>query len=138
MLDRSAQQFLADPDPALQIRHAAPIDVTVAVESALARRAGEQEALFRFTDRLYRANALADAYDAALDAIVDTLQCKAASILRFDQNGVECGLVGIGQRAGAVEPVGESKQRLVFAGAAGESAIERIGGVRRYGRLQLG
>ena len=45
-------------------------------DGALARRAREQEALFRFTDRLYRAGSLSDSYDAALDAIVGTLDCK--------------------------------------------------------------
>ncbi len=54
----------------------------------MARRAREQEALFRFTDRLYRAGSLSDSYDAALSAIVGTLDCKAASILRFDRDGV--------------------------------------------------
>lgn len=57
-------------------------------EGALARRAREQEALFRFTDRLYRAGSLDDSYDAGLDAIIDTLDCRAASILRFDRDGV--------------------------------------------------
>jgi len=56
-------------------------------EQSLGRRAREQEALYRFTDNLYRASSLADIYAAGLDAILETLQGKAASILRFDQSG---------------------------------------------------
>lgn len=48
----------------------------------------EQRALFRLTDRLYRARSLAEAYDAALDGITDLLECPRASILQFDRKGV--------------------------------------------------
>jgi PAS domain S-box-containing protein len=58
------------------------------IDTPFARRAREQEALFRFTDRLYRTTSISDTYDAALDAITETLQCPSASILRFDQSGV--------------------------------------------------
>ena len=57
-------------------------------EIAMARRADEQAALYRFTDRLYRAVSLNDVYEAALDAIVGALHCKRASIQRFDSDGV--------------------------------------------------
>jgi PAS domain S-box-containing protein len=57
-------------------------------ETAMARRADEQAALYRFTDRLYRATSLNDVYEAALDAIVAALHCKRASIQRFDTDGV--------------------------------------------------
>jgi PAS domain S-box-containing protein len=57
-------------------------------EAVLARRADEQAALYRFTDKLYRAACLPDVYDAALDAILAALHCSRASILRFDKDGV--------------------------------------------------
>lgn len=46
---------------------------------------GELAALYRFTDRLFRAQTLDDIYDAALGAIADALGCERASILRFDE-----------------------------------------------------
>jgi len=52
------------------------------------RRADEQAALYRFTDRLYRAESETDVYDAALDAILSALRCSRASILLFDDAGV--------------------------------------------------
>jgi PAS domain S-box-containing protein len=57
-------------------------------EAVVARRADEQAALYRFTNRLYRAEALKDIYAAALDAIVDAMHCSRASILRCDTDGV--------------------------------------------------
>ncbi len=64
-------------------------DITVRKgnESILARRADEQAALYRFTDRLYRAASLNDIYQAALDVIVAALHCSRASILRRDADG---------------------------------------------------
>lgn len=50
--------------------------------------AAELRALYRLTDRLYRAGSLDDVYDAALDAIIDTLGCGRASVLLFDAQGV--------------------------------------------------
>ena len=47
-------------------------------------RVGELRALYRLTDQLYRARSLDDIYNAALDAIVDTLGCSRASVLLFD------------------------------------------------------
>jgi PAS domain S-box-containing protein len=58
------------------------------VEAVLAKRADEQEALYQFTDRLFRATSRDDVYDAALDAIVRALGCERASILIFDEAGV--------------------------------------------------
>lgn len=52
-----------------------------------ARRAHEQTALFRFTDRLFRSRTLDEVYEAALDAICDALVTSRASILRFDSEG---------------------------------------------------
>ena len=57
-------------------------------EAAMTKRADEQAALYRFTDRLYRAASLNDVYEATLDAIVAALQCRRASIQRFDAEGV--------------------------------------------------
>lgn len=50
--------------------------------------AQELNALYRFTDRLYRARSLEQIYAASLDAICETLDCTRASILRFDAAGV--------------------------------------------------
>ncbi|MFZ0424460.1 MAG: PAS domain S-box protein [Xanthobacteraceae bacterium] len=65
-------------------------DVTARKRAAavLARRADEQAALYRFTDRLYRAASVQDIYDAGLDAIIAGMHCSRASILRSDDNGV--------------------------------------------------
>jgi PAS domain S-box-containing protein len=49
---------------------------------------GDHGALFRFTDRLFRARSLTDICDAALDAIRETLGCERASILIFDDADV--------------------------------------------------
>ncbi len=45
------------------------------------------DALYRLTDRLYRARSLSDVFDAALDAVTVTLGCRRASILLFDAAG---------------------------------------------------
>ncbi|MGH6970056.1 MAG: PAS domain S-box protein, partial [Caulobacteraceae bacterium] len=58
-----------------------------AAQDALARRAEQQAALYRFTDRLYRARYLATAYEAALDAIDEAMGCERASILMADEGG---------------------------------------------------
>ena len=52
-------------------------------EEALARRSEEQSALYRFTDRLFRAGAPSDVYDAAR-CNPRALGCERASILLFD------------------------------------------------------
>jgi PAS domain S-box-containing protein len=48
----------------------------------------ELSALYRLTDRLYRARSQHEVYDAALDAILGTLSCTRASVLLFDEAGV--------------------------------------------------
>jgi PAS domain S-box-containing protein len=58
------------------------------VEAALARRASEQSALFRFTDRLHRARTRDAIYEAALDAIGSALNCDRAAVLLFDETNV--------------------------------------------------
>lgn len=55
---------------------------------SVARRMEEQAALYEFTDRLFRAEAPSDVYEAALDAIIRALGCDRASILLFDDSGV--------------------------------------------------
>jgi PAS domain S-box-containing protein len=57
-------------------------------EEIMAQRADEQAALYRFTNRLYRAESLKAIYEAALDAIIDSMHCSRASILRCDTDGV--------------------------------------------------
>ena len=57
-------------------------------EAVVSRRADEQAALYRFTNRLYRAESLKDVYEAALHAIMDAMHCSRASILRCDSDGV--------------------------------------------------
>jgi hypothetical protein len=52
------------------------------------RRANQNEALFAFTDRLYRASSEADILEAGLDAIIAVLHCARASVLMFDDAGV--------------------------------------------------
>jgi PAS domain S-box-containing protein len=64
-------------------------DTTILGSGDLAmKREAELTALFRLTDRLYRAREAGDIYDASLDAITSTMNCKRASILLFDANGV--------------------------------------------------
>ncbi len=52
------------------------------------RREAELAALFRLTDRLFRAREVSDIYDASLAAITSTMNCKRASILLFDADGI--------------------------------------------------
>lgn len=66
----------------------ADISAVKRAEAALARRADEQSALFRFTDRLHRAQSLTEVNEAALDAILMALRCHRASVLMFDDAGV--------------------------------------------------
>jgi two-component sensor histidine kinase len=54
---------------------------------ALARRVAEQQALYEFTDRLFRSTTRHEVYDAALDAIIRALGCSRASILLFNDSG---------------------------------------------------
>jgi PAS domain S-box-containing protein len=57
-------------------------------EAVVNRRADEQAALYRFTNRLYRAESIKAIYEAALDAIMDAMHCGRASILRCDTDGI--------------------------------------------------
>jgi PAS domain S-box-containing protein len=52
------------------------------------RAEASQAALYRFTDRLFRAESIDDVYQAALEAIVQALGCDRASILMFDHSGI--------------------------------------------------
>jgi PAS domain S-box-containing protein len=67
------------------MRHSAPEDVG---RPTLVKRVDELDALYRLTDKLYRARSLPELYDAGLDAILDTLGCSRASVLLFDGAGV--------------------------------------------------
>ena len=46
----------------------------------------QQRGLYRLTDRLYRAQSMAEAYDATLEAVGELFGCEKISILRFDKN----------------------------------------------------
>ncbi len=95
-LDGTRISFLAFPRPLRDSTGAVVgaintlVDITSlkTAEDAVRRRANEQAALYRFTDSLYRAESLEDVYEAALDAILSTMDCRSASILRFDAGGV--------------------------------------------------
>jgi len=57
-------------------------------EQALAEFAQQQEALYQLADQLQRTNSLEDVFNAALDAILSSLQCDRASILLYDNTDV--------------------------------------------------
>jgi signal transduction histidine kinase len=57
-------------------------------ERALATGARQQKALFHLADELHRAASLEQVYSAALNAILDSLQCNRASILLCDDSGI--------------------------------------------------
>jgi PAS domain S-box-containing protein len=57
-------------------------------EAAERKRADQQGALYRFTNRLYRAATQDDIMEAALDAIIAALGCSRAAVLMFDGDGV--------------------------------------------------
>lgn len=48
----------------------------------------ELQALYEFTESIYRARSVEDVYASALEAITRTLRCQMASILLFDDHGV--------------------------------------------------
>lgn len=54
-------------------------------ERALLEYTRQQESLFKLAERLQHEHAPNDIYNAALDAILDALQCDRASILLFDE-----------------------------------------------------
>lgn len=58
------------------------------VEASVAKHVAELTALYELTERLQRAEAPSDIYDAALNAIEKALACDRASILIFDAGGV--------------------------------------------------
>ena len=64
------------------------VTVSMTEGQALAHQVDELSALYRLTDKLYRARSAGDVYEAALDAIRDTLGCSRASVLLFDDAGV--------------------------------------------------
>lgn len=58
------------------------------VKEAVALHRDEHLAMYRFTDRLFRATTLDEVYHAALEAIREALGCERASVLLFDDTGV--------------------------------------------------
>jgi PAS domain S-box-containing protein len=56
-------------------------------EREIHARAHQQQTLYQFVDRLNRAQTLDNVYEAALDALCDSLGCDRASILLFDNAG---------------------------------------------------
>jgi two-component sensor histidine kinase len=57
-------------------------------DAFLIQTADRATALYRLTDRLYRARNMPEVYEAALDAITETLECERASVLLFDSESV--------------------------------------------------
>jgi PAS domain S-box-containing protein len=57
-------------------------------ERSLATGARQQKALFRLANELIRALSINEVYNAALNAILDALQCNRASILLYDETGM--------------------------------------------------
>lgn len=53
-------------------------------EETVVRHRDEQAALYRFTDRLFRAGSLSEVCNAAMAAISEALGCRRSSILLFD------------------------------------------------------
>lgn len=94
--DGSRVPFIPYPTPLVDasgeltgaINLLADISHSKSTDASLARRRDEQNALYQFTDRLFRAASLADVHSAGLAAIADALRCERASILLFDSSGV--------------------------------------------------
>ena len=80
--------FNADGELAGGLNMVMDITALKKAESDSLRRAEEQAALYRLTDRLFRAECEADTHEAALDAILAALRCSRASVLLFDDAGV--------------------------------------------------
>ena len=57
-------------------------------EHSLAQSLRREQVLFRFVDRLHRAESETVIYEAALDSILSGLCCHRGSILLFDESGV--------------------------------------------------
>ena len=57
-------------------------------EDSLAESLRREQVLYRFVDRLHRADSDAMVYEAALDSILTGLRCQRASILLFDEAAV--------------------------------------------------
>ena len=63
-------------------------EANVAEQARVLQQLKETETgLYKFTDRLFRAEADHEIYEAGLDAIVRILRCDRASILLFDEQG---------------------------------------------------
>ncbi len=79
-------------DPSLRLfdvlaRQTADLIERAQSEVRLRETARQKDALYTLADRLHRTRSLDDVYDAALKAILVSLQCDRASILLFDEAG---------------------------------------------------
>lgn len=64
-------------------------EALVAKQTHVLQRLNETESgLYKFTDRLFRAESNGEIYEAGLDAILSILRCDRASILLFDDSNV--------------------------------------------------
>ena len=61
---------------------------TKRTQDSLAESLRREQVLYRFADRLHRAESDGMVYEAALDSIVNGLRCNRASILLFDETDV--------------------------------------------------
>ena len=61
---------------------------TKRTQDSLAESLRREQVLYRFVDRLHRAESDAMVYEAALDSILNGLRCNRASILLFDETAV--------------------------------------------------
>jgi len=94
--DGTRVPFIPHPTPVLDASGEVTGAINVLVDishiknadTSLSRRMDEQAAMYRFTDRLYRAGSQSDICEAALDAIIRALRCERASILLFDDTGI--------------------------------------------------
>ncbi|MGH8665665.1 MAG: PAS domain S-box protein [Burkholderiales bacterium] len=79
-----------DPRGGLLEAQSTGIDITERkrAEEALAVSARRMGALYQLTDRMQHAGLLGEVYEAALDALVQALDCDRAAILLVDASGV--------------------------------------------------
>ena len=87
-----AREHVPDPTAVSALEALARSTATALTSAArhqtLIKRVDELAALYRLTDKLYRAESLSDTYEAALDAIFSAFSCDRASVLLFDESGV--------------------------------------------------
>jgi len=86
--DRTLSPVLDDHGKVVMIM-ATGVDITERkqTEAAVASAVRQQKALFHLADELHRAGSMEQVYNAALNAILDALQCNRASVLLADETG---------------------------------------------------